>query len=156
MDEMRGFEGDKARQFWLWRTTGEISGEPLVFHFRTREYANLDELLTLFKPFNIRAVRSDNNFAYVALIGGLVMRPSMDLYLTHGIAVRYRRYSCTKAVACGVGQASPVAFSGGWGLSMCVYLGTWCSDPNRAGTLCRLESDQATGSRWNVCGENMR
>jgi hypothetical protein len=49
---------------------------------------------------------------------------------------------------------------GGWlcwrGMSICVYLGIGCSDRNRAGTLRRLESVQATGSRWNVCGENMR
>jgi hypothetical protein len=34
--------------------------------------------------------------------------------------------------------------------SICVYLGIGCSGRNRAGTLCRLESTQAEGSRWNV------
>jgi hypothetical protein len=33
---------------------------------------------------------------------------------------------------------------------MCVYLGIGCSGRNKAGTLCRLESAQAKGSRWNV------
>jgi insertion element IS1 protein InsB len=35
-----------------------------VFHFGTREYNNREELLKLLKPFEIKTVYSDNNFAY--------------------------------------------------------------------------------------------
>jgi IS1 family transposase len=64
MDEMWSFVGDKSHQYWLWWAIDHNTGEPLAFHFGTREHKNLDELLTLLKPFDIKIVYSDNNFAY--------------------------------------------------------------------------------------------
>jgi insertion element IS1 protein InsB len=64
MDEMRSFVGGKSHQYWLWRATDHNTGEPLAFHFGTREHKNLDELLTLLRPFDINIVYSDNNYAY--------------------------------------------------------------------------------------------
>ena len=64
MDEMWSFVGDKSHQYWLWWAIDHVTGEPLAFHFGTREYENLDELLALLKPFDIKVVYSDNNFAY--------------------------------------------------------------------------------------------
>jgi IS1 family transposase len=40
----------------------------LAFHFGTGEYENLDELLGLLSPFDIKVVYSDNNFAYQSRI----------------------------------------------------------------------------------------
>ena len=64
MDEMWSFVGDKSQQYWLWWAIDHNTGEPLAFHFGTREHKNLDELLAILKPFNINIVYSDNNFAY--------------------------------------------------------------------------------------------
>jgi IS1 family transposase/transposase-like protein len=64
MDEMWSFVGDKSHQYWLWWAIDHSSGEPLAFHFGTREHENLDELLVLLAPFDIKVVYSDNNFAY--------------------------------------------------------------------------------------------
>jgi IS1 family transposase/transposase-like protein len=64
MDEMWSFAGDKRHQYWLWWAIDHVTGEPLAFHFGTREYENPDELLALLRPFDIKAVYSDNNFAY--------------------------------------------------------------------------------------------
>jgi IS1 family transposase len=64
MDEMWSFVGDKSHQYWLWWAIDHSTGEPLAFHFGTREYENLDELLSLLKPFDIKVVYADNNFAY--------------------------------------------------------------------------------------------
>jgi insertion element IS1 protein InsB len=36
----------------------------LAFHFGTGEYENLDELLALLKPFDIKIVYTDHNLAY--------------------------------------------------------------------------------------------
>jgi insertion element IS1 protein InsB len=60
-DEMRGFAGDKSRQYWLWQAV--IPKKPLAFHFGAWEHKNLDELLALLKPFDIKVVCSDNSFA---------------------------------------------------------------------------------------------
>jgi hypothetical protein len=59
MDEMWGFVGDKSHQYWLWWAIDHNSGEPLAFHFGTREYENLDELLGLLSPFDIKVVYSE-------------------------------------------------------------------------------------------------
>jgi insertion element IS1 protein InsB len=64
MDEMRSFVGDKSHQYWLWRAIDHNTGEPLAFHFGTRKYENLDELLALLGSFDIKTVYSDKNFAY--------------------------------------------------------------------------------------------
>jgi IS1 family transposase/transposase-like protein len=64
MDEMWSFVHDKSQQYWLWWAIDHKSGEPLAFHFGTREHKYLDELLILLKPFNIKIVYSDDNFAY--------------------------------------------------------------------------------------------
>jgi insertion element IS1 protein InsB len=69
-DEMRSFAGDKSRQYWLLRAIGHNTGEPLAFHFGTRRYENLDGLLALLEPFNIKIVYSDNNFAYRPQVTG--------------------------------------------------------------------------------------
>ena len=68
MDEMWSFVHDKSQQYWLWWAIDHNTGEPLAFCFGTREHRNLDELLTLLKPFNIDVVYSDNNPAYDAYI----------------------------------------------------------------------------------------
>jgi IS1 family transposase len=36
----------------------------LAFHFGTREHKNLDELLALLKPFDIKVAYTDNDTAY--------------------------------------------------------------------------------------------
>jgi IS1 family transposase/transposase-like protein len=68
MDEMWSFVGDKSHQYWLWWAIDHSTGEPLAFHFGTREYENLDELLALLSPFDIKIVYADNNFAYQSRI----------------------------------------------------------------------------------------
>jgi insertion element IS1 protein InsB len=47
-DEMWSFVGDKSQQYWHWWAIGHNTGEPLAFHFGTREHENVDELLALF------------------------------------------------------------------------------------------------------------
>jgi IS1 family transposase len=42
----------------------------LAFHFGARKYENLDELLALLEPFDIKIVYSDNNFAYQPRVAG--------------------------------------------------------------------------------------
>ena len=64
MDEMWSFVHDKSQQYWLWWAIDHSTGEPLAFHFGTREHKNLDELLELLKPFNIDVIYSDDNQAY--------------------------------------------------------------------------------------------
>ncbi|MDR2741342.1 MAG: IS1 family transposase [Treponema sp.] len=64
MDEMMRCVGDKSHQYWLWWALDHTTGEPLAFHFGTREHENLDELLALLRPFDIKIVYTDNNFAY--------------------------------------------------------------------------------------------
>ena len=70
MDEMWSFVGDKSQQYWLWWAIDHNTGEPLAFHFGTREHKNLDELLALLSPFDITIVYSDNNFAYKSRVTG--------------------------------------------------------------------------------------
>lgn len=70
MDEMWSFVGDKSHQYWLWWAIDHSTGEPLAFHFGTREHQNLDELLALLKPFNINTVYADGNYAYKSHIDG--------------------------------------------------------------------------------------
>ncbi|MDR2393408.1 MAG: hypothetical protein LBD93_04550 [Treponema sp.] len=62
--EMGSFVGDKSHQYWLWLAIDYTTGEPLEFHFGTGEHENLDELLALLRPFDIKIEYSDNNFAY--------------------------------------------------------------------------------------------
>jgi insertion element IS1 protein InsB len=64
MDEMWSFVGNKSEQYWLWWAIDHTTGEPLAFHFGTLEHKNLDELLALLKPFDIKVVYTDNNTAY--------------------------------------------------------------------------------------------
>ena len=68
MDEMWSFVHDKSQQYWLWWAIDHKTGEPLAFHFGTREHKNLDALLLLLKPFDIKIVYSDDNFAYKSRI----------------------------------------------------------------------------------------
>jgi IS1 family transposase/transposase-like protein len=68
MDEMWSFVHDKSQQYWLWWAIDHKTGEALAFHFGTREHKNLNELLDLLKPFNIKIVYTDDNFAYKARI----------------------------------------------------------------------------------------
>jgi transposase-like protein len=63
MDEMWSFVHDKSQQYWLWWAIDHKTGEPLAFYLGTREHQNLDELLDLLKPFNIKTVYTDDNFA---------------------------------------------------------------------------------------------
>ena len=64
MDEMWSFVHDKSQQYWLWWAIDHQTGEPLAFVFGTREHKFLDELRKLLKPFDIKIVYSDDNFAY--------------------------------------------------------------------------------------------
>jgi len=64
MDEMWSFVHDKSQQYWLWWAIDHNTGEPLAFHFGTRKYKNLDELLKLLQPFGITKVYADDNLAY--------------------------------------------------------------------------------------------
>jgi insertion element IS1 protein InsB len=64
MDEIGSFVGDTSQQYWLWWAIDHHTGEPVAFHFGTREHENLDKLLSLLRPFAINMVYSDNNYAY--------------------------------------------------------------------------------------------
>ena len=64
MDEMWSYVHDKSQQYWLWWAIDHNTGEPLAFCFGTREYKYLDELLSLLKPFDIKIVYCDENYAY--------------------------------------------------------------------------------------------
>lgn len=64
MDEMWSFYHDKSHQVWLWWAVEHTTNTPIAFTFGTREHKYFDELLNLLKPFNIKKVYSDNNFAY--------------------------------------------------------------------------------------------
>ena len=68
MDEMWSFCHDKQNKIWLWWAVDHETNTPLAYVFGTREYKYLDELLELLKPFNIRTVYADNNFAYESRI----------------------------------------------------------------------------------------
>lgn len=61
---MWSFCHDKSHQVWLWWAIDHATNTPLAFTFGTREHKNLDELLTLLKPFPIKRIYTDNNFAY--------------------------------------------------------------------------------------------
>ena len=64
MNEMRSFCGNKKHEIWLWRAVDHATNTPLAFVFGTREHKYLKELLSLLKPFHIRKVYADGNFAY--------------------------------------------------------------------------------------------
>ncbi|MDR0760264.1 MAG: hypothetical protein LBF74_09175 [Treponema sp.] len=55
MGEMWGFVGDKVHQCWLWWAIDHTTGEPLAFHFGTREYNKLVELVNTYEPRIIMA-----------------------------------------------------------------------------------------------------
>jgi IS1 family transposase len=60
MDEMGSFAGDKSPQYWLWWAIDHHTGEPVAFHFGTREHENLDKLLSLLRLFAINMVYTDH------------------------------------------------------------------------------------------------
>ena len=64
MDEMWSYYHDKSHQLWLWWAVEHETNTPLAYTFGTREHKYLDELLALLKPFPIRTVYADNNYAY--------------------------------------------------------------------------------------------
>ena len=64
MDEMWSFYHDKKHQIWLWWAVEHETNIPMAYTFGTREHKYLDKLLDLLKPFPIRTVYADNNFAY--------------------------------------------------------------------------------------------
>ena len=64
MDEMWSFYHDKKHQIWLWWAVEHETNIPLAYTFGTREHKYLDKLLDLLKPFPIRTVYADTNFAY--------------------------------------------------------------------------------------------
>ncbi len=64
MDEMWSFYHDKSHQIWLWWAVEHSTNMPVTFTFGTREHKYLDELLKLLKPFNIKTVYTDYNYAY--------------------------------------------------------------------------------------------
>jgi insertion element IS1 protein InsB len=61
---MGSFAGDKSPQYWLWWAIDHNTGEPLAFHFGTREHENLDKLSSLLRPFAINMVYTNHNYAY--------------------------------------------------------------------------------------------
>ena len=68
MDEMWSYYHDKSHQVWLWWAIDHRTNTPLAYVFGTREYCNLDELLSLLKPYKIQKIYTDNNFAYSSRI----------------------------------------------------------------------------------------
>ena len=64
MDEMWSFCGSKKNQIWLWWAVEHYTNTPLAFTFGTREHHNLDRLLELLKPFSVKTVYADGNYAY--------------------------------------------------------------------------------------------
>lgn len=64
MDEMWSFYHDKKHQIWLWWAVEHETNIPLAYTFGTREHKYLDKLLNLLKPFPVRTIYADNNFAY--------------------------------------------------------------------------------------------
>jgi len=68
MDEMWSYVGNKKQECWLWWAIDHNTGEPLAFCFGTREHKYLDELLELLKPFSIKTVYADGNYAYKSRI----------------------------------------------------------------------------------------
>lgn len=64
MDEMWSFYHDKSHQIWLWWAVEHSTNMPIAFTFGTREHKYLGELLQLLKPFNIKTVYTDCNYAY--------------------------------------------------------------------------------------------
>lgn len=75
MDEMWSFYHDKKHQIWLWWAVEHSTNTPVAFTFGTREHKYLDELLKLLKPFNIKTVYTDNNFAYQNKISPDILIP---------------------------------------------------------------------------------
>ena len=75
MDEMWSFYHDKKHQIWLWWAVEHSTNTPVAFTFGTREHQYLDELLKLLKPFNIKTVYTDNNFAYQNKISPDILIP---------------------------------------------------------------------------------
>ena len=76
MDEMWSFYHDKKHQIWLWWAVEHETNIPLAYTFGTREHKYLDKLLDLLKPFPIRTVYADNNFAYKNKIKDKVLNRS--------------------------------------------------------------------------------
>ena len=74
MDEMWSFYHDKKHQIWLWWAVEHETNIPLAYTFGTREHKYLDKLLDLLKPFPIRTVYADNNFAYENKIKDKVLK----------------------------------------------------------------------------------
>ena len=68
MDEMWSYIQNKKQECWLWWAIDHNTGEPLGFCFGTREHKYLDELLELLKPFKIKTVYADGNYAYQSRI----------------------------------------------------------------------------------------
>lgn len=64
MDEMWSFYHDKKHQIWLWWAVEHETNISLAYTFGTREHKYLDKLLDLLKPFPVRTIYADNNFAY--------------------------------------------------------------------------------------------
>lgn len=64
IDEMWSFYHDKSQQLWLWWAVDHKTNTPLAYTFGTREHKHLDVLLELLKPFHIKQVFADNNYAY--------------------------------------------------------------------------------------------
>lgn len=64
MVEMWSFYHNKSQQIWLWWTVEHTTNTPIAFTFGTRKHKYLDELIELLKPFKIKKVYSDDNFAY--------------------------------------------------------------------------------------------
>lgn len=64
MDEMWSFYHDKSHQIWLWWAVEHTTNTPIAFTFGTRKHKYLDELIKLLKPFKIKKVFTDDNFAY--------------------------------------------------------------------------------------------
>jgi insertion element IS1 protein InsB len=65
MNELWSIVGDTSRQYWLWWAIDHHTGEPLAFHFGTREYKNLGEFLSLLGLFGINSIYTEHTYAYL-------------------------------------------------------------------------------------------
>lgn len=69
MDEMWSFVQKKKEQYWLWHAIDHKTGEILAYVFGRRKHVVLKKLLKLLKPYKIRKVYADGNYAYGKYIG---------------------------------------------------------------------------------------
>ena len=103
MDEMWSYYGSKKNQVWLWWAIDHNTHTPLAFTFGTREHRYLDELINLLKPFNIKTVFSDNNFAYKYKISEKILvtgKKNTQVIERHHLTLRTRIKRLARKTIC--------------------------------------------------------